>query len=76
MSDNKKRSDVVDRVAKRLTTKYRGRFAAIDPKSGEFFIGVDALDVALRARKEMPHTMFEFRRLGFPFTHIVKIVNR
>ena len=68
-----RRASRVDRLAKRLSVRFRGKFAAIDPDTGRYFVGKDHLEVLLRARAEMPQTIFELKRLGSPFAFSVKL---
>jgi len=47
-----------------------GRIAAIEPRSGDFFLG-DTLIAALeRARERYPAATFYFIRIGHPTAHV------
>ena len=57
------------RLAARLKKRRRGQIVAIDAKTGNYLIGRDELQVALRARKDYPNTLFSFFRIGYPAVH-------
>lgn len=66
----------IERISRRLSAKHRGKIAAIDPATGRFFLGEDEMEVILEARRAMPKTIFEIKRLGFPYVHSLKLVVR
>jgi hypothetical protein len=43
-----------------------GKFLAIEPDSGQYFIGADRTSVALEALSQMPDKLFFLMRVGFP----------
>ena len=51
---------------KGLISKAKGKFAAIDVQSEEFFIGATLLEALHRARQKYPNHKFHFVRIGFP----------
>lgn len=44
----------------------KGKFLAIEPDSGRYFLGGDRTSVALEALAAMPGTLFFLMRVGFP----------
>lgn len=49
-----------------LETSNKGKFLAIEPDSGRYFLGVDRTSVALEALATMPESLFFLMRIGFP----------
>ncbi len=43
-----------------------GKFLAIEPESGKYFMGADRTSVALEALAQMPGKLFFLMRVGFP----------
>lgn len=49
-----------------LETQHRGEFIAIEPESGEYFLGKRAVEALNKARQKYPHRVFYLARIGFP----------
>jgi len=49
-----------------MEAKRKGRIAAIDPDSGEYFIGKDTIAAVERGRKKLPKAVFYCIRIGYP----------
>ncbi|MCL5070819.1 MAG: hypothetical protein M1308_07975 [Actinobacteria bacterium] len=49
--------------------KNKGKIVAIEVESGNYFIGEDELDAALKARRRFPDKIFVFFRIGYPVVH-------
>ena len=48
---------------------YRGMIAAIEPESGEWFVGKDLMEALRNARRKYPRASFYFVRVGYPYAH-------
>jgi hypothetical protein len=48
----------------------RGKIAAIEPRSGEFFLGDTLVAAAKQAREKYPGGTFYFIRVGYPTAHV------
>lgn len=48
-----------------LAGEYEGKIAAIEPESGEFFIGETVMEAAKEGRRKFPHATFYFVRIGY-----------
>jgi len=62
----------------KLEKKYKGKVIAIEVDSGNYVIGDDELDAAIKAREKFPHKIFTFIRIGYPAVHkfgIIKVIN-
>lgn len=49
-----------------LEPENNGKFLAIEPDSGRYFIGTDRTSVSLEALAQMPGKSFFLMRVGFP----------
>ena len=49
-----------------LEPENRGKFLAIEPDSGRYFMGTDRSKLALDALDAMPGKLFFLMRIGFP----------
>lgn len=46
-----------------------GKIVAIDVESGNYVLGDDELEAALKARERFPGKVFAFFRVGYPSVH-------
>ncbi len=58
----------------KLERKYKGKVIAIEVDSGNYVIGDDELDAAIKARKKFPHKIFTFIRIGYLAVHKFRIL--
>ncbi len=57
------------RLERRLKAKHRGEVIAIEPTTGAYVLGKDALEAALKARNQFHGRPVDFFRVGFPAVH-------
>lgn len=57
------------RLAKKLGARRRGEVVAVEPDTGNCFVGKDELEVVLRARKAFPGSVFGLFRIGSRCVH-------
>jgi len=57
-----------------LEKKFKGKVIAIEVDSGDYVIGNDELDAAIKARKKFPHKIFTFIRVGYLAVHKFRIL--
>ena len=66
------------RIYKRLKPKlerdYKGKVIAIEIESGEYIIGEDELDAAIKAKNKFPDKIFDFIRIGYRAVHKLRKV--
>ncbi|HHT9125363.1 MAG TPA: hypothetical protein ACFYD6_06025 [Candidatus Brocadiia bacterium] len=46
--------------------------AAIEPETGDWFLGKNVLEALEKGRKKYPQGSFYFVRIGYPSAHILK----
>jgi hypothetical protein len=51
--------------------KYQGQIIAIDPDSGDYYIGLSTIDACDLARKKHPDKRFYLKRIGAKATFVV-----
>ena len=61
------------RLKARLEPRYKGRIVAIEVESGQYVMGNDELQVALKAVKRFPGKKFSFIRIGYPAVHKLRL---
>ena len=61
------------RLRSKLEPRYKGQILAIEPESGEYLLGKDEFQVALRAVKKFPGKKFSFFRVGYPAVHKLRV---
>ncbi|MBL7073613.1 hypothetical protein ISS37_00025 [candidate division KSB1 bacterium] len=61
------------RIYKRLKPKlerdFKGKVIAIEIESGDYVVGEDELDAAIKAKKKFPGKIFDFIRIGYEVVH-------
>ena len=65
----RKGKNIYKRLKRHLEARYRGKFVAIDPISGNYVVGRNELDTALKAIRMYPGKIFDFFRIGSPVVH-------
>ena len=53
----------------RLETEHRGEIVAIEPESGDYFLGKDVVEATAAGRAIHPDKLFYYVRIGFPVVH-------
>ena len=54
----------------------KGMIAAIEPETGEWFLGKNVINALKNARLEYPEGTFYFVRVGYPSAHVHKGVGK
>lgn len=62
---------VFKKIDRNLSSQYKGKIAAIEIESGDYFIGDSELDAYEKAIEKYPEKKFVFKRIGFASTHFV-----
>lgn len=57
------------RLERRLKAKHRGEVIAIEPTSGAYVLGENALEAALKAKEQFHGQPVDFFRIGFAAVH-------
>lgn len=55
-----------ERLRELLEPSQAGRYVAIEPVSGEYFLGDTGTEALLEARRALPEAMFYLARVGYP----------
>jgi len=72
MTNKTKEANIVfEKINEELEPKYKGKIVAIEPESGDYFIGDNIIDAYNKAIKKYPNKKFIFKRIGFTSTHFV-----
>ena len=61
----KKGQLIYKRLKKQYDPKYRGKYLAIEVKSGEAFLGKDGAEATIRAQKKYPSRKVFLQKVGF-----------
>lgn len=60
---------IYKRLKSKLEKRYKGNIIAIEPDSGDYVIGKDELEAALKAQHQFPGKLFDFFRIGYVAVH-------
>ena len=58
-----------ERLQAVLEPEHIGRFVAIEPNSGRYFLGDSGAEALIAARDAMPESLFFLARVGYPAAH-------
>ena len=50
----------------------KGMIAAIEPETGEWFLGMNVIEALKSAKSKYPQGTFYFIRVGYPSAHVQK----
>lgn len=64
---------VYQRLKSKLEPYHKGDIVAVEPDSGEYVVGNDELQVALKALERFPGKKFSFFRVGYPAVHKLRL---
>ena len=53
------------RYKKEFEKLYKGKIVAIEPESGDYFIGDSKMEVAMKGKVKYPDRFFYFLRIGY-----------
>ena len=56
-------------LKERLEADHRGEIVAIEPESGDYFLGKDVVEATEAGRNAHPDKLFYYVRVGFPAVH-------
>ena len=65
---------IYNRLKSKLERDYRGKVVAIEIESGEYIIGDDELDAAIKAKNKFPDKIIDFIRIGYKAVHKLRKV--
>ncbi len=65
----RKGKTIFRRLERRLKAKHLGEVIAIEPNTGVYVLGKDALEAALKAKAQFQGRPVDFFRVGFPAVH-------
>jgi hypothetical protein len=58
-----------ERLCDLLEPEQNGRFVAVEPETGRYFIGRDGSEALAAAHEAMPDALFYLKRIGYEFAH-------
>ncbi|MEA3346341.1 MAG: hypothetical protein U9Q78_08920 [Chloroflexota bacterium] len=59
-------------IRSELELEHKGEIAAIEPESGDYFLGKSVIEAIDKAREKYPDKVFHVVRIGFPALHVFK----
>lgn len=65
-----------ERLRKLLEPGHAGRYVAIEPVSGKYFLGDTGTEALLEARRALPEAMFYLACVGYPVADTLSGYNR
>ncbi len=62
---SEKAHQVYGKIKNKLIKVYKGKIIAVEPYSGDYFIGDTKMEAGLQAKNKYPGKFFYFFRIGF-----------
>lgn len=72
----RKQVEIVYQHLKDQLKGLEGKFVAIEPDSGDYFIGIDPLEAYEKAKKKHPTKEFFYKRVGSKTAFVVGAIAR
>ena len=66
-----KGTKIYERIKKKYEPKHIGKFLAIDPESGDAYLGKDTVQAVEKGRKAHPETVFFLVKIGYSAAEIL-----
>ena len=66
---------VFEKINEELESEHKGKIIAIEPQSGDYFIGDNLIEAYDKAIKIYPNKKFIFKKIGFAHTHFIGYYN-
>lgn len=60
---------IYQKIKTEMEANHKGEFLAIDPESGDYYLGKTSLEAILNGGKEHPNSVFYIIRIGFPYVY-------
>ena len=57
-------------IKEKLLPEYKGKIAAIEVDSGDYFIGESIIEAGEKAKEKFPNKFFHFVRIGYAATYV------
>ena len=67
-----KGKQIYERIRPVLEPEYRGKIVAIEPESGDYFIGDTISEAGEKAREKHPDKVFYFAKIGYKAVHVFR----
>ncbi len=59
-------------IRSELEPDHKGDIAAIEPESGDYFLGKSVIEAIDKAREKYPDKVFHVVRIGYPVVHVFR----
>jgi hypothetical protein len=59
-------------IRSELEPEHKGDIAAIEPESGDYFLGKSVIEAIDKAREKYPDKVFHVVRIGYPVVHVFR----
>jgi len=63
---------IYQQLRSQLEAEHKGEIVAIEPESGDFFLGANVIEAVLKGREKHPDRVFHSIRIGYPAVHARK----
>lgn len=67
-----KAEGIYRQLRSQLESEHKGEIVAIEPESGDYFLGVNVIEAVLKGRERYPERVFHSIRIGYPAVHAKK----
>ena len=67
---------IYKRLKPKLEKDFKGKVVAIEVETGEYVIGKDELEAAIKAKQKFPGKIFDFIRIGSRVMHKLRKVTK
>jgi hypothetical protein len=66
----KKAQEIYDKIKANIESNHKGEIIAIDPESGDYFLGKTVIDAVMKGREKYPDRVFHSIRIGYSAVYV------
>lgn len=66
----RKAQEIYDKIKTNMESNHKGEIIAIDPESGEYFLGKTVIEAVMKGRAKYPDRVFHSIRVGYPAVYV------
>jgi hypothetical protein len=63
---------IYERIKDKLEPEHKGEIVAIEPDTGDYFLGQSVIEAIEKGRERYPDSVFHVIRIGYPVVHVFR----
>jgi len=63
---------IYETIKDKLEPEHKGEIVAIEPDTGDYFLGQSVIEAIEKGREKYPDSVFHVIRIGYPVVHVFR----